>query len=106
METDQVKKSRKQIDILDFLLEMGDLTPLQEFKGPRVPSRRQTLRHFLYFLVLGLSLIDAGNKVVENVLKKHPTKADQAKTPKRIRDDVIALYKNARLIFVVSVDLF
>ena len=89
------RPQKTQIDLLEFIPEMGDLSSLSEFKGPRVPSRRQVLRHVLYFVVLGLSLVEAGGKVVDNVLKKH-VGAGQAKTRNKIIDDVVSLYKKTR----------
>ena len=94
--TPQKPKSQKtQIDLLEFIPELGDLSPILEFKGPRVPSRRQVLRHVLFFVALGLSLVEAGGKVVDNVLKKHVAAA-QAKTRNKIIDDVVSLYKKTR----------
>ena len=88
-------KHRQQNDLLEFIPELGDLSPISEFKGPRTPSRRQVLRLFLSFLALGFTLLEAGGEVVDRVLKKHPT-ASQTKTRKTLSGDVIALYKDTR----------
>ena len=93
--TQKPKSQKTQIDLLEFIPELGDLSPISEFKGPRVPSRRQVLRHVLFFVALGLSLVEAGGKVVDNVLKKHVAAA-QAKTRNKIIDDVVSLYKKTR----------
>ena len=83
---------RKQNDLLEFDPRFGDLSPIEEFHGPRTPSRRQVLRRFLHEVSGGNSLIDAGNQVVKNLLEKHPTIVGQTKSSKRLREDVIALY--------------
>ena len=97
------KKARTQIDILDFQPEMGDLSPIQDLKGPCTPSRRQTLRLFLFWLSLGLTLCDSSTKVVDEVLKKHPVQvlAGKTKSEKRLRGDVRDLYTNARLLLLL-----
>ena len=50
------KHSREQIDLLDFIPELGEMSPISDFKGPRAPSKRQVLRHFLILFCPLLSL--------------------------------------------------
>ena len=89
------KHSKEQIDLLDFIPELGEMSPISDFKGPRTPSRRQVLHHFLYFVALGCSLFDAGTKVVTNILTQHGNPKG-TKTEKTLRGDVMSLWKNAR----------
>ena len=92
---EQPKKERKQNDIFEFFPEMGDLSPIDGLRGPKTPSRRQVLRFFLFFIALGSSLTEAADKVVPEVLKKHPSASP--KSCKKLRDDVIGLYHAVRL---------
>ena len=39
--------------IPEFMSEFGDLSPMQEFRGPKTPSYRQVLRLFLFLLTTG-----------------------------------------------------
>ena len=92
---EQPKKERTQNDVLEFLPEMGDLSPTDGLRGPKTPSRRQVLRHFLFFIALGSTLREAADQVVPAVLKKHPST-----TPKnhyKLRDDIVGLYHAVRL---------
>ena len=70
--------------VLEFSGDLGDLSPIPEFKGPKTPSNRQVLRLFLfYFMSLGYQKLDAAKSVVTEVLKKHTTTA-VSKTPGRL----------------------
>lgn len=82
--------------VLEFSDDLGDLSPIPEFKGPKTPSNRQVLRLFLfYFMSLGYQKSDAAKSVVTEVLKKHTTTA-VSKTPGRLVDDILKMHKNTR----------
>ena len=88
------KRSRKQHDVLDFIQELGDLSPVDGLRGPKTPSSRQVLRFFLFFIALGSSLSDAADKVIPAVLMKH--QAESPKSRNKLRDDLIGLYHAVR----------
>ena len=92
------KKKRRNRDV-SFSDELGDLSPIEGFRGPKTPSNRQVLRFFLFLISVGNTLNDAASKVVEAVLAKHPTSV--SKSPHRLRLDVLNLHKEARL-YIVS----
>ena len=85
------------IDILDFSSHFGDLSPIEEFRGPKTPSYRQALRNLLFGLSKGTSLQESANEVVVRVLLKHPTETRDLKCPRDLANDVINIYKDARL---------
>ena len=74
---------------------LGDLSHLEDLKGPKTPSNRQVLRFFLFLISLGQSLNDAADAVVERVLQKHPS-TSVSKTERRLRDDVKDIYHEAK----------
>ena len=75
--------------------ELGDLSPLKEMKGPKVPSNRQVLRFFSFLLSVGTELSQATGIVVEKRLAKHATAT--AKSQRRLEEDVSDLLKTASL---------
>ena len=83
----------KEAEVLEFGSEFGDLNPIDGLRGPKMPSRRQVLHHFLFFITLGCSLVEAADKVVPNILK-HST--ETAKNRYKLRDDVSNLYRAVR----------
>ena len=87
-------KERTQIVVLDFMAELGEMSPIDGLRGPKTPSRRQVLRHFLFFVAMGSSLIVAAEKVVPNLLKKYAVRA--LKSPKKLRDNIVDMYKAIR----------
>ncbi len=89
---------KKREHILEFSDEFGDLSPIDDFRGPRTPSRRQVLRHVLFWIEGGKNLKEAANEVVPRLLQKHSCLAAGAKSPRRLSEDIISLYKYARLI--------
>jgi len=65
-------------------------------KGPKVPSNRQVLRFFFFFLLsVGTELSQATGIVVEKVLAIHATAT--AKSQRRLEEDVSDLLKTASL---------
>ena len=74
---------------------LGDLSHVEDLKGPKTPSNRQVLRFFLFLVSLGQSLNDAADAVVERVLQKHPS-TSVSKTERRLRDDVKDIYHEAK----------
>ena len=78
------KVCREQIDILDYPSAFGDLSPIEGFKGPKKPSRRQVLRHLLHLVSNNCTLKDAADRVVSEILAKHPTETETAKSTRRL----------------------
>ena len=92
---------RQQIDILQFIEELGELTPISEFRGPKTPSNRQILQLILYFLSQGKSCDEAGSEVVLRLLLKHTTvPATKMKAFRTLKENVVSLYKEARFILL------
>ena len=91
---EQPRKERKQNDVLEFISELGDFSPVDGLRGPKTPSRRQVLRLFLFFIALGNTLAEAADKVVPEILKKHPKVSP--KSYYKLRDDIISLYHAIR----------
>ena len=54
-----------------FDKDLGKLSPLSEFRGPKVPSWRQTIRMFLSFFKPPVSKFDAARLTVAKVLERH-----------------------------------
>ena len=95
---------KQQIDVLSFSVEFNDLSPVDELRGPKTPSNRQSLRHFLHWISQGKSLDEAGAEVAVRVIAKHPTvPASKLKAPRTLSDNVVALYREAR--FTLSNDM-
>ena len=92
------KKFKRNCDT-PLIDELGDLSPLEEMRGPKVPSNRQVLRFFLFLLSVGTELSEATGLVVEKVLAKHTTAT--AKCQRRLEDDVSDLLKQARFLTAV-----
>ena len=90
---EQPRKERKQ-NVLEFISELGDFSPVDGLRGPKTPSRRQVLRLFLFFIALGNTLAEAADKVVPEILKKHPKVS--TKSYYKLRDDIISLYHAIR----------
>ena len=88
---------KQQIDILWFSHEFGDLTPVDEFRGPKTPSNRLSLRLLLHWISQGNSLDEAGAEVAVRVVAKHPTvPASKLKAPRTLSENAISLYREAR----------
>ena len=97
MATDVPVFHKRQIDLLEFSKEFGDLTPIDDFRGPKTLSQRQTLRLSLHYLSQGKTQDEAGSEVVKRVLEKHPTvPASKLKAERTLIEDVKTLYKDAR----------
>ena len=73
--------AKKREKVLKFSSEFGDLSPIEEFKGPKTPSNRQVLRLLLYWVSIGYSLQSAAAAVVTEVLRKQATAV--SKTPRQ-----------------------
>ena len=65
--------ARKKAKIREFGPELGDLYPIDEFKGPKTPSNRQVLPMLLYLAAISSTLREAAKEVITHVLKKHTT---------------------------------
>ena len=85
---------RTRLKYTSFSENLGDLSPLQEFRGPKVPNNRQVLRFFIFLISVGFTQRQAADEVVEKVLQKHET--DISKSPRRLSDAVLSLHKQAK----------
>ena len=72
---------RKQIDLLDFPSDFGEMNPISSFRGPKTPSNRQVLRYLLHWLEQGRSLKEAADKTVMGIYLRHPNE-DILKQPR------------------------
>ena len=89
------KHKRRRLSLDDFDAAFGDLTPIPEFKGPRVPSNRQSLRRFLYELPKsGNSKSKAAEKVITDVLDEHNSPSH--KTEKHLQTTPIQMYDDLK----------
>ena len=86
----------KKAKVLEFGSEFGDMSPIDEFRGPKTPSNRQVLRMMLHFAALSSTLREAAKDVITKVMEKHTTAV--CKSPRRLEDDIIALHSEARFI--------
>ena len=71
---------------------------MPNFQGPKTPSNQQVLRLLIFLVAAGNLLFEAAKMVVTEVPQKHPTSV--AKSPPRLVDDVLHLYKETRLKYI------
>ena len=71
-----VPKKRRRLSNDDFDECFEDLSALPEFKGPKLPSRRQSLRMFLQYFQTPGDKDDAAQITVTKVLEQHASNGD------------------------------
>ena len=82
------KPARNRLKVLEFGEDLGDLSSIMEFKGPKPPTNRQVLRLMLYFVTVSSKLHDAAKEVVTQVLEKYTSSV--LKSARKLEDDVMA----------------
>ena len=91
------KRKRQRLSIDSFDAALGDLSPIPDFKGPRVASNRQAVRRFLFeFQKNGVSKASAAKTTVAAVVSQHAGFASSMKEPRHLEPKLIELYDRAK----------
>ena len=68
---ESISKKRRRLSLDEFDNCFGDLTTLPDFKGPKVPTNRQTTRMFLHYFKERGDKDDAAQITISKVLQQH-----------------------------------
>ena len=75
-------KKRRRITNDEFDERFGDLSPLAEFKGPKNPSLRQSVRRFIHLLESSVDKDEAARSTVADILKQHAANPEKKLQPR------------------------
>ena len=89
-------KKRRRVSNNEFDERFGDLSPLPEFKGPKVPSVRQSLGMFIHHFKSPVDKDEAVRLTIANVLKQHADNPETKLQPRYLEARLKEKYEHLK----------